>query len=94
MHCQSVEQRGPARNLALFKETLAYNSFGTSETREQLGQLVDGGFDASKASQKYRNNFSILLGVNGKQAAEFSKDARYQFCRKAFFREWGWLKRV
>ena len=47
---------GPSTQSCTVQRNAWYNSFGTSETREQLGQLVDGGFDASKASQKYRNN--------------------------------------
>ncbi|MFZ2831637.1 MAG: O-antigen ligase family protein, partial [Minisyncoccia bacterium] len=38
-------QEGLSHNLALFKETVAYNSFGTSEAREQISQIATGGFD-------------------------------------------------
>ena len=85
---------GPARNLALFKETLAYNSFGTSETREQLGQLSMGGFDASKGISEIQKQFLDFAGSElEKQAAEFSKDARYQVFAGSFLSRVGMVEK-
>lgn len=79
-------QGGLARNIELFKEAIAYNSFGTSEAREQLGQIVMGGFDPSKGVTDIQKRFLDLAGSElGKQATEFSKDARYQVFAGSFF---------
>src|SRR3989344_1589535 len=53
-------KEGPMHNLALFRETLAYGSFGTSEGREQLGQLSMGAFDTSKGVSDIQKAFLIL----------------------------------
>ncbi|MDO8604196.1 MAG: O-antigen ligase family protein [bacterium] len=77
---------GPAHNLALFKETIAYGSFGTSEAREQLGQLAMNGFDSSKGISEIQQQFLILAGEElEKQARELPNDARYQVFAGSFF---------
>ncbi len=70
---------GPVHNLKLFKDTIAYGSFGTSEAREQLGQLSMNGFDSSKGISDIQKSFLILaLDELIKQANGLPMDARYQ----------------
>ena len=75
----SDRTQGPAHNLTLFKDTLAYGSFGTSEAREQLGQLSVNGFDKTKGVSDIQKSFRELA-VNEliKQAERLPNDARYQ----------------
>ena len=77
---------GPIHNLDLFKQTIAYNSFGTSEAREQLAQLAMTGFDATKGMSDIQKQFVQLAGDElSKQAAEVPEDARYQVFAGSFF---------
>ncbi len=70
---------GPAHNLALFKDTIAYGSFGTSEAREQLGQISLNGFDSSKEVSNIQKSFlSLAVEELAKQADGLPRDARYQ----------------
>ncbi len=70
---------GPAKNLELFKETIAYRSFGTAEAREQLGQVSMGGLDKSKGLSEIQKGFILLAAEELKnQAVELPRDARYQ----------------
>lgn len=76
---------GPAHNLALFRETIAYNSFGTSEAREQLGQLAMNGFDSSKGISEIQKSFLVLADEElRKQAMTLPNDARYQLFAGSF----------
>lgn len=85
-------QDGPMHNLALFKEALAYDSFGTSETREQLGQLSMGSFDASKGISDIQKQFLILASEElTKQATILPFDARYQLFAGSFLARVGQL---
>ncbi len=77
---------GPAHNLALFKDTLAYNSFGTSEAREQLVQLSMNGFDSSKGISDIQKSFLILaLEELANQTKALPRDARYQLFAGSLF---------
>lgn len=79
-------QEGPVHNLALFKDALAYNSFGTSEVREQLAQLAMSGFDKSKGANAVQQKFITLAGQELKTQAEIlPHDARYQVFAGSFF---------
>lgn len=76
---------GPMHNLGLFKEALAYDSFGTAEVREQLGQLSMNGFDSSRGLSDAQKQFIILATEElKKQAAELPRDARYQVFAGSF----------
>lgn len=86
IHAMSDRSAGPARNLELFKETIAYDSFGTSEAREQLAQLSMSGFDSSKEISEIQSQFLSLAGNElEKQAKKLSEDARYQVFAGSFF---------
>jgi len=86
IHAMSDRSAGPARNLELFKETIAYDSFGTSEAREQLAQLSMSGFDSSKEISEIQSEFLSLAGNElEKQAKKLSEDARYQVFAGSFF---------
>ena len=77
--------KGPVHNLDLFKQVIAYQSFGTAEAREQLGQFSMNGFDRTKGLSEVQRNFIILaLGELEKQAAELPRDARYQLFAGSF----------
>ncbi len=83
-------KEGLMHNYTLFKETLAYNSFGTSEARERLGQLVMSGFDRSKEIPEIQQKFLDLAASElAKQATELSKDARYQVFAGSFIARTG-----
>lgn len=85
---------GPAHNLALFKETVAYGSFGTSETREQLGQIAMNSFDRSKGISDIQKEFLALADRElQKQAMEFQSDARYQLFAGSFLVRVGLLEK-
>jgi len=84
------EADGPAHNLALFKEALSYDAFGTSEIREQLGQLSMSGFDPRKGITDIQKKFLELTATElGKQAVETPKDARYQVFAGSFLARTG-----
>ena len=86
MRALSDRSAGPAHNLELFKETIAYNSFGTAEAREQLGQLSMNGFDRSKGISDIQKQFLDLAGSElKKQATILPSDARYQIFAGSFF---------
>ncbi len=73
------EREGPARNLEAFKRALAYNSFGKSETREQLSQMAVSAANAEGAIPELKAGFLELADVEVKdQAEKLSSDARYQ----------------
>ncbi len=79
-------KEGPTHNLELFKKTIAYGSFGTSEAREQLGQLSMNGFDSSKGVSDIQQTFLILaLEELAKQADGLPRDARYQLFAGSLF---------
>jgi len=79
------DRSGAENNLALFKQAIAYNSFGTAEAREQLGQISTDGFGHSGTVSDIQKQF-IVLAANelGKQAAELPRDARYQIFEGSF----------
>jgi len=72
-------EEGAMHNLLLMKETIAYNSFGTSEAREQLSSLSINAFGQSKEISPIQNEFILLTKEElAKQANELPNDARYQ----------------
>ncbi len=76
---------GPTKNFELFKETIAYNSFGTAEAREQLGQISMNGFDKSKGISEIQKSFIMLAAEElGNQAVELPNDARYHLFAGSF----------
>ena len=79
------DRSGAENNLALFKQAIAYNSFGTAEVREQLGQISMDGFGHSGTISDIQKQF-IVLAANelGKQAGELPRDARYQIFAGSF----------
>ena len=81
---------GPTHNLNLFKEAIAYDSFGTQEVREQLAQLSMNGFDRSKGISDTQKQFLDLAGSElEKQAALLPDDARYQVFAGSFLMQSG-----
>jgi O-antigen ligase/Tfp pilus assembly protein PilF len=83
-------QAGPAHNLELFKEAIAYQSYGTSEVREQLAQMAMSGFDKKKAVVPLQQKFIDLAGQELKiQAEKLPNDARYQIFAANFFNRVG-----
>ncbi len=76
---------GLPHNIALFKEAIAYNSYGTSETREQLAQISINGLDRSKAITKDQEDFLRLATQEiVAQAKLLPNDARYQVFAGSF----------
>ncbi len=72
-------KEGLAHNLELFKDTIAYGSFGTSEAREQLGQISRRAFDSSKGVSDIQKSFlALAVEEYAKQADGLPRDARYQ----------------
>ena len=76
---------GAVKNLDLFKETLAYHSFGTAEAREQFAQISMNAFDKTQGVSELQKTF-IITAANElmKQAAEVPGDARYQLFAGSF----------
>lgn len=82
----SERSMGAEHNLALIKEAIAYDSFGTSEAREQLSSLSINAFDMSKGISSIQNEFIALTKDElVKQANKFSNDARYQLFAGSYF---------
>jgi O-antigen ligase len=78
-------EEGAVHNLDLFKQTIAYHSFGTAEVREQLGQISMSGFDKSKGMSDIQKDFIVLAADElQKQVAELPRDARYQLFAGSF----------
>lgn len=76
---------GPAHNLKLFKEAIAYESFGTSEAREQLAQVVLQLPQDMKQFAPAREEFvALAIEELKKQAALHATDARYQLFAGSF----------
>ncbi len=70
---------GASHNLGLMKKTIAYNSYGTSEAREQLASFSTSAFDSSKGVSEAQKQFIDLTKVELiKQVEKFPSDARYQ----------------
>ncbi|MCK9344993.1 MAG: O-antigen ligase family protein [Candidatus Pacebacteria bacterium] len=81
---------GIAHNLNLFKEVLAYNSFGTAEAREQLGSIAMNGLDRSKEITEVQKQFIILASDElEKQVAEVPGEARHQVFAGSFIARTG-----
>src|SRR3989344_6478187 len=77
---------GAAHNLALFKEALSYDSFGTSEVREQLAQISLSGIERGKELTRTQQEFLILADRElTTQAETLPQDARYQLFTGSFF---------
>lgn len=77
---------GAAHNLALFKEALSYDSFGTSEVREQLAQISLSGIERGKELTTVQRDFLVLADRElAVQAEKLSHDARYQLFAGSFF---------
>ncbi len=71
--------QGLEHNFSLFKEALAYDSYGTAEVREQLGQLSMNGVDGSKGISETQGKFiSLAVSELVLQTAKAPNDARYQ----------------
>ena len=83
-------QAGPVHNLELFKQALGYQSYGTSEVREQLAQTAMSGFDKKKAIAPIQQKFIDLAGQELKiQTEKLPRDARYQIFAANFFNRVG-----
>lgn len=83
---------GPLHNLELFKQAIAYQSYGTSEVREQLGQLALNGLDPTKGITDIQLQFATLAASELKiQAAALPNDARYQLFAGNFYSRAGHL---
>lgn len=81
---------GAIHNLNLFKETIAYNSFGTSEAREQLAQISLGSVDPSKPLGDIQKEFLKLAESELRiQAEALPDDARYQLFMGSFLNRIG-----
>lgn len=87
--------QGPIHNLALFKETIAYDSFGTSEAREQLAQIAMNGFEQGKEVTDVQRQFVSLAEAELKKQAELlPRDARYQVLAGSFMARVGSPKKA
>ncbi len=71
--------KGAVHNLDLMKKTIAYNSLGTAEAREQLASFSTNAFDSSKGISEMQKKFIDLAKSELiKQSEELPSDARYQ----------------
>ena len=79
-------KEGITHNLDLFKQALAYDSYGTSEVREQLAQVAMSGFDKTKTLNPLQQKFIDLAAQELRaQATKLPNDARYQIFAGSFF---------
>lgn len=86
---------GTAHNLALFKEALSYDSYGTSEVREQLAQISLSGIERGKELTRTQQEFLALADRElTTQAQELSRDARYQLFAGSFFSRVGMFEQA
>lgn len=84
--------KGAVHNLNLMKETIAYNSYGTSEAREQLASFSTNAFDSSKGISEAQKQFIDLAKEElVKQAESLPNDARYQLFAGSYFAKMGEL---
>jgi len=82
--------KGAVHNLELIKKTIAYNSFGTAEAREQLASFSTGAFDSSKGISEMQKQFIDLAKSElEKQAEELPTDARYQLFAGSYLAKTG-----
>lgn len=80
----------PLSNLALFKEAIAYNSFGTAEAREQLTSFSTNAFEQSKVISELQKQYIIFaIEELEKQAKEIPSDARYQLFAGSYLAKTG-----
>lgn len=90
---RALSERTPAgavHNLGLMKDTIAYNSFGTAETREQLASFSTGAFDKSKGVSDIQKEFIFFAKSElEKQAAELPTDTRSQLFAGSFSSQTG-----
>ncbi|MFZ2303226.1 MAG: O-antigen ligase family protein [Minisyncoccia bacterium] len=87
--------KGAIHNLNLMKETIAYDSFGTSEAREQLASFSTAAFDASKGISEIQKQFIDLAKSELEiQAEKLPNDARYQLFAGSFLAKTGELDKA
>lgn len=81
---------GAAHNQELFEKTIAYDSFGTSEAREQLSRFSIDAFGRPEVISDAQKKFLALTESElEKQAERFPTDARYQLFAGIFFAQVG-----
>ncbi|MBI2046274.1 MAG: O-antigen ligase family protein [Parcubacteria group bacterium] len=82
-------QEGPEKNLEFYKKALSYETFGTSETREQLLQAASQAADIN-VSPDLKQQFAALGGDEmQKQIKQMPNDARYQIFMASFLNRTG-----
>ena len=80
----------PMNNLSLFKDAIAYDSFGTAEVREQLASFATNAFDQTKGISDIQKQFIALAKDElEKQAAELPTDTRSQLFAGTFLSQIG-----
>ena len=80
----------PLSNLKLFKDTIAYNSFGNAEAREQLASFSTTAFGQTKEISDLQKQFIDLAKSElEKQAIGLPGDARYQLFAGSFLAKTG-----
>jgi O-antigen ligase len=86
---------GTAHNLVLFREALSYDSFGTSEVREQLAQISLSGIERGKELTRTQQEFLVLADRELiTQAETLQQDARYQLFTGSFFSRVGMFEQA
>ena len=81
-------QGGPMQNLEDFKKAFAYDSFGTTEGREQLSQITMSVLGAEKLDNATKQAFvDLTVSELKKQVDTHSKDARYQLFLGSFLNQ-------
>ena len=81
-------QGGPMENLEDFKKVFAYDSFGTTEGREQLSQITMSVLGAEKLDNATKQAFvDLTVSELKKQVDTHSKDARYQLFLGSFLNQ-------
>lgn len=76
---RSPEDGGLAKTMDIFREALAYDSFGNQEIREQLAQGTTQAANAGISPEQKKELFDLAYGEMKKQAESAPLDARFQF---------------
>ncbi|HEY4479120.1 MAG TPA: O-antigen ligase family protein [Candidatus Paceibacterota bacterium] len=80
---------GATKNIELFKKALSYNSFGSTETREQLAQMAQSALGADVDNSVKEGFFNLAFLELKKQVEATPEDARYQLFTGVFLSRFG-----
>lgn len=78
------QPEGPQKNLEFYEKALSYNTFGASETREQLAQAASQAVDLNISSDIKQKFVTRARDEMQKQIKQMPNDARFQIFMASF----------